>query len=75
MILKKIGPKGIICPHPGALYILKDLSLAFFSFIIIFKIKCLKTLNTLLICQVMFKFMFRDEFVCFSHVHEFLRYV
>ena len=29
-------------------HILEDLSLAIFSFIIIFKIKCLKTLHTLL---------------------------
>ena len=45
-------------------YILKDLSLAIFSFIIIFKIKCLKTLHTLLICQVMFKFLFRRTSLC-----------
>ena len=35
----------------------------------------LKTLDTLLKCQVMVKFMYRDEFVCFSYVHQLLRYV
>ena len=56
---------GIHYEYLSMQYIVYTLRLKFSFFIIIsFKIKCLKTFDTLFICQVMFKFMFCDERVC-----------